>query len=639
MWKGVEQVVKKRRENGIRRGEELGAVPRVGLWAGEYGEYGAGWLSNSASASASAFKELRCSGLRIFIHATAVESAAIRIHEIRDQIKQTQPRRRQRDSTGNPGNPAIADTFLKPPPYPVSPPPPPPRNRPPTQRQTPPPPPTHKKEDVGMSLPAFSLLSVLGEEEGSHKIGSFAYYTAAIAAIGGSAVSFYTMFVHLKNYRRPDLQRLTIRILWMVPVYALASLISLSSKYASDYIDTIRDVYEVQLKNWKGKAPREKVGGTWIGAFVIYSFFILLVNYLGGERALLSMLEQRMRIHHLWPFNLCFAPMDMSDPAAFLFIRRGVLQFIICKPILSIAIMALKLSGQYEEGYIAIDSSYLWISFFYNLTVCWAMYCLVLFYVQCAKDLAQYRPMPKFICIKAIIFLTFWQGLFVAFLVWAGIIHGKEDYSANNIALALQDFLICIEMPFFAFGHRIAFPWTDYTDSRLSSRVPLLHSVRDAFGVKDIVQDTYHTFRGTTFKPQRADSGGELEDGETQFGIHGGRRADDVDDDDDDRTSLEFPDLEADLETEAAYSKCRELVYGDFNFPVVSEDTRFKNPPAVQKVIERRAGDWLEETAGRGGRAVGPVDRGEDPDSVLWRVDGDEVDTPLLDKGKGKQRE
>lgn len=51
--------------------------------------------------------------------------------------------------------------------------------------------------------------------EGSSRVGSFTYYSAVISVLGSTAVSLYTIFLHLKNYRRPDLQRLTIRILIM----------------------------------------------------------------------------------------------------------------------------------------------------------------------------------------------------------------------------------------------------------------------------------------------------------------------------------------------------------------------------------------------------------------------------------------
>lgn len=81
----------------------------------------------------------------------------------------------------------------------------------------------------------------------------------------------------------------------------------------------------------------------------------------------------------------------MSDPRTFLFIRRGVLQFVILKLILAVIILLLKISGQYNEGYIAWNSAYLWLSLIYNLSVCFCMYCLVMFYLQMKLDLKPYR--------------------------------------------------------------------------------------------------------------------------------------------------------------------------------------------------------------------------------------------------------
>jgi hypothetical protein len=223
--------------------------------------------------------------------------------------------------------------------------------------------------------------------EGSAKVGWFFYTWAIVSVLGATCTSFYIIFLHLKNYRRPDLQRLTIRILIMVPIYSIASLISLSSHNLAFYVNTIRDIYE---------------------AFVIYSFFILLINYLDGEKEIFKLLATRLRIHHLWPMNYCLSPLDMSDPFTFLKIKQGVLQFVIVKPIVGILIMILKAQNVYDEGYIAWGSSYLWLSLIYNVSVCTALYCLVMFYQQCSKDLKPYRPVPKFICVKGIIFVTFW---------------------------------------------------------------------------------------------------------------------------------------------------------------------------------------------------------------------------------------
>ena len=39
----------------------------------------------------------------------------------------------------------------------------------------------------------------------------------------------------------------------------------------------------------------------------------------------------------------------------------------------------------------------------------WAMYVLFLFYHACAPDMAAARPLGKFLTIKAVVFLSFWQ--------------------------------------------------------------------------------------------------------------------------------------------------------------------------------------------------------------------------------------
>ena len=107
--------------------------------------------------------------------------------------------------------------------------------------------------------------------------------------------------------------------------------------------------------------------------------------------------------------------------------------------------------------------------------------------------------MPKFLCVKGILFFSFWQSLFISILVAAGVITKLGPYTdSEHISLALTDALVCIEMPFFAFAHQYAFSTVDFVDphAKYVARMPMGKAFRDAFGLKDVVEDCKVTLRG-----------------------------------------------------------------------------------------------------------------------------------------------
>ena len=59
---------------------------------------------------------------------------------------------------------------------------------------------------------------------------------------------------------------------------------------------------------------------------MIYCFFDLLIAYLGGERSLLITLHGRPPKYPVFPGNILWREVDVSDPYTFLFLKRGVLR-------------------------------------------------------------------------------------------------------------------------------------------------------------------------------------------------------------------------------------------------------------------------------------------------------------------------
>ncbi|KAF1811620.1 DUF300-domain-containing protein [Eremomyces bilateralis CBS 781.70] len=300
---------------------------------------------------------------------------------------------------------------------------------------------------------------------------------AGVSALSATLVTVVSVWLQAKNYRKPLLQRYVVRILLMVPIYSAASWVSLISLRVAFWIDPFRDVYE---------------------AFTIYTFLQLLINFMGGERSLIITMYGRPPVSHVWPLNHVLPKVDISDPYTFLAIKRGILQYTWMKPILALAAIIMKATGTYQEGYIGVSSGYFWSGLVYNLSITVSLYALAMFWVCMSEDLTPFRPMPKFLCVKGIIFASYWQGFFLSVLVWLGALPDNvPGYTPDNLAASIQDTLICFEMPAFALAHWYAFSWHDYADITISAaRLPVKHALRDAFGPVDLIQDTKETFQG-----------------------------------------------------------------------------------------------------------------------------------------------
>lgn len=251
---------------------------------------------------------------------------------------------------------------------------------------------------------------------------------------------------------------------------------------------------------------------TTIQAFTIYTFFQLLINFMGGERALIITMYGRPPVSHLWPLNHVLPKVDISDPYTFLAIKRGILQYAWIKPVLALATIIMKATGTYQEGYIGISSGYFWSGLIYNVSISISLYALALFWVCMNEDLKPFRPMPKFLCVKGIIFASYWQGFFLSILVWLGALPDDvAGYTPDNLAASIQDALICFEMPAFALAHWYAFSWHDYADITISAaRMPVKHALRDAFGSVDLIQDTKETFRGRHYEYRHFDADNDV---------------------------------------------------------------------------------------------------------------------------------
>ena len=78
-------------------------------------------------------------------------------------------------------------------------------------------------------------------------------------------------------------------------------------------------------------------------------------------------------------------------------------QFVIIRPVFSVFMITMQLFGIYS-GIISTS-----VSVVLNISVSLALYALVLFYHAFVKELAPHNPLAKFLCVKGIVFFSFWQ--------------------------------------------------------------------------------------------------------------------------------------------------------------------------------------------------------------------------------------
>lgn len=310
-----------------------------------------------------------------------------------------------------------------------------------------------------------------------------------------------------KNYRKPLLQRYVIRILFLVPIYSASSWASIMSQTAAFYLDPLRDIYEVSTKSKITLNPGCMANGT-PGIHDIY--LLPAPHQLPRRRALPHNNDARpptrkppLAPKSLLPQSRHLRPAHLPHHQA----RDPTIR--LAKAHSSIATIIMKATDTYQEEYLSLTSGYLWSGIFYNISVTLSLYSLAMFWICMATDLKPFRPMPKFLCIKLIIFATYWQGIFLSILQAAGAIpNDVPGYTPDNLAAAIQDSLICFEMPIFAVAHWYAFSWQDYADVTISAaRMPVKFALRDAFGPRDLIEDTKETFRGEHYEYRFFDTG------------------------------------------------------------------------------------------------------------------------------------
>jgi Organic solute transporter Ostalpha len=304
----------------------------------------------------------------------------------------------------------------------------------------------------------------------------YAWAIGAIFVAIAVPLSLHDIYLHLIHYVRPDLQRYYIRIILMVPIYSIESWLALRFKEQEIIFATLREAYE---------------------AFVIYSFTQLLMQFFGPKENLLQILASHgTHAHMLPPLSWCIRPWKLTGQFVYR-VRLGTFQYVITRLFFAILTLILGYLGWYDFHHWY--TARIIVVFTLNLSQLYAMYALLMFYHELYKELQPLKPLGKFLSVKLVVFFSFWQGVLISLLVEAKVITPTLDYTTDDIAAGIQNFLICIEMAIAALAHTFIFSYKDfkedldaYKSGDLSKAPqPMMIALRD-LSPMDVVRDAHN---------------------------------------------------------------------------------------------------------------------------------------------------
>ncbi|XP_077236403.1 organic solute transporter ostalpha protein (DUF300) isoform X3 [Tasmannia lanceolata] len=280
---------------------------------------------------------------------------------------------------------------------------------------------------------------------------SLAVIIGGIFALVAVVLSILLILQHLRSYNNPAEQKWIVGVVFMVPVYASESLLSLWKPRFSIVCDILRNCYE---------------------AFALYCFGRYLVACLGGEESVIQMLEDESRKQLSKPllqgennigatrkpsFLDFFCRLRVLGKDLYTIVKFGIVQYMILKMLCAFLALLLELFGVYGDGKFKWHYGYPYIAVVLNFSHMWALYCLVQFYNVTHHRSQSIRPLAKFVSFKAIVFATWWQGVGIALLCSLGVLSKEERFQKQ-----IQDFLICIEMAIAAVAHLFVFSAKPY---------------------------------------------------------------------------------------------------------------------------------------------------------------------------------
>ncbi|KAH8803266.1 organic solute transporter Ostalpha-domain-containing protein [Xylogone sp. PMI_703] len=283
----------------------------------------------------------------------------------------------------------------------------------------------HRDSSQNHTCPVKTLAN---PEQVKYSNGMSFHEIAVIAAGALTAftciISIFSIMKHATHYSVPREQKHLIRIISVVPVYAIISFLGVAFEDASKYITPV---------------------GTFYEACCFASLFMLLLEFLHEDH------YARQEFF-----------MNKGTLKKYTSMNFMVFQF----PIVSFGILVAtditQAVGVFCEQSNKPYFAHIWITIASILTTSLAVMSMLRFYKLTKKELAHRKPGTKFFAFKAIVFVNFLQTTIFTFLISGGDLKPTSHYTYNDITIAVPNLLSTAEMVIFALTFLYVFRTSEY---------------------------------------------------------------------------------------------------------------------------------------------------------------------------------
>lgn len=216
-----------------------------------------------------------------------------------------------------------------------------------------------------------------------------------------------------------------------------------------------------------------------------------------------ALLARKPQVGHVWPLNYLLHDWRMGSP----FLSRckaGILTYVVLRPVTTLIAISTYLAGVYRDpdSSASFDRAFIYCTVANNISQAVAVYGLIQLYRATHEELLPLKPLAKFMCVKGVVFVSYWQSLLIEALVRLEYIADKkggtdsEGIDAEQRATSIQDGLICVEMFIAAIAHAIAFSPKAYRGDLPASQ-PVHRNLIDMLDLRDVYEDV--KLEGTRF--------------------------------------------------------------------------------------------------------------------------------------------